>query len=132
MSAEQTFPADIPVPLEKRPVVGSEATGRVRGWLTERSRADARGYATGFLAVVLAAVIGVALAPIVDVKGALLLLLGAVMIAAWSGGLGPGLATTLLAAVANASLFMRTGASLTTVPTGDAVSPSRSRVAISV
>ena len=57
-----------------------------------------------------------------DAKSASLLLLGAVMVAAWFGGLGPGLATALLAAVASASLFMPIGVSSTTVHAGDALS----------
>jgi signal transduction histidine kinase/ActR/RegA family two-component response regulator len=62
------------------------------------------GYAIGLGAVVLAAVIKLALDPFIDFETPLLLFLGAVMTAAWYGGFRPGLATTLLAALA--SLFM--------------------------
>jgi signal transduction histidine kinase/CheY-like chemotaxis protein len=102
--------------------VAGQATERMGGWLAGRSRGGVRGYATGFLAVVLAAAVALALAPFVDAKSAFLLLLGAVMIAAWLGGLGPGLATALLAAGASASPFMPTGFSMTTVRAGDALS----------
>jgi len=101
--------------------VGSEATERMSGWLAGRSRGDARGYAIGLLAVVLAVAVEIALDPFVDTKSAFLLLLGAVMAAAWFGGLGPGLATALLAAV-SASLFRPIGVSSTTAHAGDALS----------
>ena len=93
----------------KGPIVGSKAPERTGGWLAVRSRGGVRGYAIGLLALVLAAAVALALAPFVDAKSASLLLLGAVMVAAWFGGLGPGLATALLAAVASASLFTPTG-----------------------
>jgi signal transduction histidine kinase/CheY-like chemotaxis protein len=102
--------------------VGSQATEGMGGWLAGRSRGGVRGYAIGLLAVVLAAAVELALDPFVDTKSAFLLLLGAVMTAAWFGGLGPGLATALLAAVASASLFMPIGVSSTTVHAGDALS----------
>jgi signal transduction histidine kinase/CheY-like chemotaxis protein len=101
---------------------GTIVAERTGGWLAVRSRGGVRGYAIGLLALVLAAAVALALAPFVDVKSASLLLLGAVMVAAWFGGLGPGLATALLAAVASASLFMPAGSSLTTVHAGDALS----------
>jgi signal transduction histidine kinase/ActR/RegA family two-component response regulator len=102
--------------------VGSEATERMGGWLAGRSRGDARGYAIGLLAVVLAAAVELALHPFVDTKSALLLLLGAVMTAAWFGGLGPGLAAALLAAVASSSLLRPVDGSSTTVLAGDTLS----------
>ena len=72
--------------------------------------------------MVLAAAAELALDPFVDAKSAFLLLLGAVMTAAWFGGLGPGLAAALLAAVASASFFVGTGVSSTTAHAGDALS----------
>jgi signal transduction histidine kinase/CheY-like chemotaxis protein len=93
----------------------------MNGWLEARSRGGAGGYAIGLLAVVLAAAVGLALDPFVDAKSASLLLLGAVMTAAWFGGLGPGLATALLAAVGSVSLFTPIGVSSTTVHAGEAL-----------
>jgi signal transduction histidine kinase/ActR/RegA family two-component response regulator len=55
--------------------------------------------------VLLAATLQIALEPSIDGQTPFLLLLGAVTAAAWSGGLRPGLATTLMAALAD-SLFM--------------------------
>jgi signal transduction histidine kinase/CheY-like chemotaxis protein len=81
-----------------------------------------RGYAIGLLAVVLATSAALALRPFVDTKSAFLLLLGAVMTAAWFGGLGPGLAASLLASLAGAFLFVGTGDSSTTAHAGDALS----------
>jgi signal transduction histidine kinase/CheY-like chemotaxis protein len=92
------------------------------GSLAGRSREDARGDTIGLLAVVLAAAVALALAPFVDSKGAFLLLLGPVMIAAWFGGLGPGLATALLAAAVSASPSMPTGFSWTAAHAQDALS----------
>ena len=99
----------------------SQATERMNGWLEGRSRGGVRGYAIGLLAMVVAAAVGLALDPFVDAKSASLLLLGAVMTAAWLGGLGPGLATTLLAAVGGVSLFTPSGVSSTTVHAGEAL-----------
>jgi signal transduction histidine kinase/ActR/RegA family two-component response regulator len=82
---------------------------------------DAGGYAIGLWALALAAALALALAPFVEANGAFLLLLGAVITAAWFGGLGPGLATALLAAAASASPFMPTGLSSTTVHAGYAL-----------
>jgi signal transduction histidine kinase/CheY-like chemotaxis protein len=100
--------------------VPSQAIERMGGWLAGRSRASAGGYAVGFAAVLLAAGVGLALGPVVGPKSALLLLLGAVMAAAWLGGLGPGLATALLAGGASVSLFVSIGGSSTTARAGDA------------
>ena len=102
--------------------MASQATEQMGGRLAGWSRGGVRGYAIGLLAVVLAAVVELALDPFVDTKSAFLLLLGAVMTAAWLGGLGPGLATTLLAAIASVSLLMPTGVSPTSVHAGDALS----------
>jgi signal transduction histidine kinase/CheY-like chemotaxis protein len=101
--------------------VASQATERMAGWVAERSRGGAGGYAIGLLAVLLAAGVEIALGPVVGAKSAFLLLLGAVMAAAWFGGLGPGLVAALLAAVASASLFMSIGGSSTTALAGDAL-----------
>jgi len=93
----------------------------MNGWLEGRSQGGVGGYAIGLLAVVLAAAVGLALDPFMDAKSGSLLLLGAVMTAAWFGGLGPGLATTLLAAVGSVSLFTPIGVSSTTVHAGEAL-----------
>ena len=122
MSVEQALPAAAHLRREKGPIAGSVATGRVGGWLLERSRGQARGYAIGLLAVVLAVLVQLASAPFIDTQSPFLLLLGAVMTAAWFGGLGPGLATVLLAALASAYRFTPIGASSTTVHAGDALS----------
>jgi signal transduction histidine kinase/CheY-like chemotaxis protein len=122
MSAEHTLPADLHRRREKRPAVGSQATERTGGWVAGRSRGDASGYAIGLLAVVLAAAVALALDPLVDTKSAFLLLLGAVMTAAWFGGTGSGLATALLATGAGASLSTPMGASWTALHGGDALS----------
>jgi signal transduction histidine kinase/CheY-like chemotaxis protein len=102
--------------------VGSEATERMSGWLPGRSRGDAGGYGIGFLAIVLAAGLALVLAPLLDAKSVFLLLLGAVMVAAWFGGLGPGLATALLAVVVSVALPMPTGSSVRTAHGGDVLS----------
>jgi signal transduction histidine kinase/ActR/RegA family two-component response regulator len=102
----------------KRSTVG-RVVAQTAGWLARRSRGDVRGYAIGCLAVVLAAALGLAFDQFVEARSPFLLLLGAVMTAAWLGGLRPGLATTLLASVTSTSLFMPIGVSLTTVHAGD-------------
>ena len=101
--------------------MASEAIERMGGWLAGRSPGSAGGYAVGFAAVLLAASVGLALGPVVGPRSAVLLLLGAVMAAAWLGGLGPGLAAALLAAVANASLLLSMGGPSTTARAGDAL-----------
>lgn len=70
---------------------------RMRRWF-----AGQRAYAIGLAALVLAAGIKLALDP----RTPFLLLLGTVMTAAWYGGLPPGLATTLLAALVGDYLFV--------------------------
>ncbi len=77
------------------------------------------GYAIGLGAVVLAAAFTLALDPFIDPKSPFLLFLGAAMTAAWYGGFGPGLATTLLGALA--SLFMPPRFSLKPGHPGDAI-----------
>jgi len=81
----------------------------IMGWFAGRNR----GYAIGLVAVVLAAAINLALDPFIDTKSLFPLFLGAVMTAAWYGGLSPGLATTLLAALAGDYLFLPPRFSLT-------------------
>ncbi len=62
-------------------------------------------YAIGLLGIVLAAGINVPVDPEADTRTAFLLLLVAVMAAAWHGGLLPGLSTTLLSALVGDYLF---------------------------
>ena len=81
-----------------------------------------RGYALGFAAVVLAVAIRLALDPFIDTKTFFPLFLGAVMTAAWYGGLSPGLATTLLAALAGDYLFLPPRFSFTVAHHGDFIS----------
>ncbi len=102
-------------------LVEIQAAERMGGWRAGRFRGNLRGYAIGLLAVSLAAAVELALAPSGETKTAFLLLLGAVMTAAWFGGLWPGLATALLAAVASASLLVPIGVPSTTVHIGDAL-----------
>ena len=122
VSAEQSLAGDLHRPREKRTTVENEATGWTRGWLGWRTRGNALGYAIGILAVLLAIAAENRLDPYVNTKSSFLLLLGAVLAAAWFGGLGPGLVTSLLAAIASASLFRTIGDSLTTVHGRDALS----------
>jgi signal transduction histidine kinase/CheY-like chemotaxis protein len=103
-------------------MVGSEATGRKAGRLAQRVRGDASGYAIGLLALGLVAAVQFGLAPFVSTESLFLLFLGAVMTAAWFGGLGPGLATVLLAALAGASRLTPISASSATVHAVDAFS----------
>ena len=115
MSAEQVLPADIRIRRESEPLVGSEATGQRASRLARRVRGNARGYAIGLFALGLVAAAKLALAPWVGAESPFLLLLGAVMVAAWFGGLGPGLATVAVAALASATGFTPIGASPATV-----------------
>jgi signal transduction histidine kinase/CheY-like chemotaxis protein len=101
-------------------MVGSEAPGRRIGRFAQRVRGDARGYAIGLLALGLVAGAKLVFAPFVGTESPFLLLLGAVMAAAWFGGLGPGLVTVLLAALASASRFTPISASSATVQAVDA------------
>ena len=94
-----------------------QATERMRPWF-----AGQRAYAIGLVALVLAAGIKLALDPLIDTKTAFLLLLGTVMTAAWYDGLLPGLATTLLPALAGDYLFVPASSSLTSGHAGDAIS----------
>src|SRR5688572_1980934 len=67
------------------------------------------GYGAGLAAVLTAAALKLALAPLDDRMSPFSLFLGAVMVAVWFGSWGPGLATTLLAALAGALFFMPSG-----------------------
>jgi K+-sensing histidine kinase KdpD len=80
-----------------------------------------RPYVIGLGTLVLAAAAKVAVDPLVDTRTPFLLLLGAVMTAAWYGGLLPGLATTLLAALVGDYLFVSAGASITSGDAGAAL-----------
>jgi signal transduction histidine kinase/CheY-like chemotaxis protein len=63
-----------------KPIVGSEWLGRTGSWLAGRTRAEARGYAIGLLALVLAAGLALLIVPFVNATSALLLLLGSVIV----------------------------------------------------
>ncbi len=63
-----------------KPIVGSEGLGRTGSWLAGRSRAEARGYAIGLLALVVAAGLVLLVVPFVNATSALLLLLGSVIL----------------------------------------------------
>jgi signal transduction histidine kinase/CheY-like chemotaxis protein len=112
MSAEQSV-SPVDRPQAKEPLAGSQDSERTGGGFARRLG----GYAIGLGGVVLAAAVKLALEPFIDASP-LLLFLGAVMSAAWYGGFGPGLATTLLAALA--SLLMSPRFSLTPGHPGDA------------
>jgi signal transduction histidine kinase/CheY-like chemotaxis protein len=89
------------------------------GWLGRRGW----GYVAGVGGVLLAAGLKLALGSIIDANSFLLLLLGAVTGAAWLGGARPGLATTLLGALAGSIVVM---------PTGFAIPPADPAGAISL
>jgi signal transduction histidine kinase len=72
-----------------------------------------RAYAIGLAVLVLAAAVKLSFDPLADARTPFLLLLGTVMTAAWYGGLLPGLATTLLAALVGDYLFVPAGSSFT-------------------
>jgi signal transduction histidine kinase/CheY-like chemotaxis protein len=86
-----------------------------------RGFAGPRAYATGLVAVVVAAGCKLALGPATETKGPLFLLLGVVLTAAWLGGLLPGLATTLLTALIGDYLFVPPASSFTAGHVGEAV-----------
>jgi hypothetical protein len=73
--------------------------------LQGRGLAEGRAYAIGLMTLVLAAGCKLALNEVAGPKTAGLLLLGTVLTVAWSGGLLPGLATTLLAALVGKTGF---------------------------
>ncbi len=77
--------------------------------------------AVGLTSLVLAAAIKLGLTPQGDARTPFLLLLGAVLAAAWYGGLWPGLATTLLAAVVGDYLFVPADSSFTSGHAREAV-----------
>jgi signal transduction histidine kinase/ActR/RegA family two-component response regulator len=89
--------------------------GRARGF------AERRACAIGLLAVALATIVELALDPLVEPRIPYLLLLGAVMTAAWYGGPLPGLVTTLLAALVGNYLFGPARSSLGADHAGDAL-----------
>jgi signal transduction histidine kinase/CheY-like chemotaxis protein len=97
-----TVPTDGPV----------EGRRKVPGW----------GYGLGLMAVLAVTGIKLALGPFIDAKSPFLLFLGVVMAAAWFGGLKPGLATTLMAALAGGFVFMPAGFPLFPAHPGDAIS----------
>jgi signal transduction histidine kinase/ActR/RegA family two-component response regulator len=102
-------------------MVDTETTWWTGGWLVQRSGKDIRAYVIGLVAVVLATAVSLVLEPFVDSKSAFLLLLGAVTAAAWLGGLGPGLSTTFLAAVASVARFAPISLPWTVAEVGDAL-----------
>ncbi len=59
MGVEHSLAADLQRPRPKGPMAGSEATERMGGWLSERSRGALRGYAIGLVAVILVRPLGV-------------------------------------------------------------------------
>src|SRR5947209_18555456 len=71
-----------------------------------RVRQHLTGYGAAVLAVGLALAVKVAIAREWAVEGPFLLFLGAVLFAAWFGGVGPGLAATVLAALAADYFFL--------------------------
>ncbi len=102
--------------------MGSQATvGQLPGGFAQPLPGKVRGYLIGFLALACAVSIDLAFGPLVDTRSAFLLLLAAVMTAAWFGGLGPGLATTVLAASASASRVAPIGVSWIDAHAGDAL-----------
>ena len=75
--------------------------------------ASQRAYAIGLTALFVAVGLKLAIDPGSDTRTPFLLLLGTVMTAAWYGGLLPGLATTLLAALVGDYLFVPASSSFT-------------------
>jgi signal transduction histidine kinase/CheY-like chemotaxis protein len=94
-----------------------QAVRRIGRWF-----AGQRAYAIGLAALVLGVGVKLALDPRSDTRTPFLLLLGTVMTAAWYGGLLPGLATTLLAALVGDYLFVAASSSFTSGHAGDALS----------
>jgi len=72
-----------------------------------------QAYAIGLGVLALAAAVKLTFHPLADARTPFLLLLGTVLTAAWYGGLLPGLATTLLAALVGDYLFVPAGSSFT-------------------
>lgn len=94
-----------------------QATEHMGRWFAGR-----RAYAIGLVVLVLATGIKLALDPLIDTRTPFLLLLGTVMTAAWYGGLLPGLATTLLAALVGDYFFMPASSSFASGYAGNAIS----------
>jgi signal transduction histidine kinase/ActR/RegA family two-component response regulator len=103
--------------FETGPLAEDQAVERMGRWF-----AGQRAYAIGLVTLVLAAGIKLALDPLVDTRTPFLLLLGTVLTAAWYGGLLPGLATTLLAALVGDYLFVPASSSFTSGHAADAIS----------
>ena len=78
----------------------------IMGWSAGRNRGYAIGLVAVVVAVVLAAAIKLALDPFIGTGGLFLLFSVAVLIAAWYGGLMPGLTTTLLAGAVGGFFFV--------------------------
>ena len=83
------------------------------GWLGR----EGWGFAAGVGGVLTAGALKLAFGPIIEGNIFFLLLLGSITGAAWLGGARPGLATTLLGAIAASNVVMRTGFA---VPPADA------------
>lgn len=98
------------------PVAEHQATEHMGRWFAGR-----RAYAIALVVLVLATGIKLALDPLIE-RTPFLLLLGIVMTAAWYGGLLPGLATTLLAALVGDYFFMSASSSFASGYAGNAIS----------
>ena len=75
-------------------------------------RSEVWGFAAGTCAVLTIGALRLGLGSLIDGSGLFVLLLGAVTAAAWLGGPRPGLATTLLGALASSNTIRSTGAVL--------------------
>ena len=84
--------------------------------------AGPRLYAAGLIVLLLATGIRLALDPLVDTRAPFLLLLVVVTAVAWSGGLLPGLAATLLVTVAGDYFFVPARSGFSSAHAGDAIS----------
>lgn len=80
-----------------------------------------RGYGIALLAVALAFAIRLILAPLIREESSFLLFFGAVTIAAWCGGLGPGLLATITAGTLNTVWFLPSQPLLFDLTRGDMV-----------
>jgi signal transduction histidine kinase/CheY-like chemotaxis protein len=92
--------------------------GPAIGWLDRQGW----GFAAGVGGILMAAAIKLVLGPIIDGNSFFLLLLGAVTAAAWLGGAKPGLATTLLGALAGSTIVMPDGFAMPPADPADAIS----------
>lgn len=107
-------------PILRAPERGSPLTieSPPSGWLGR----EGWGFAAGVGGVLTAAALKLALGPIIDGNSLFLLLLGSVTGAAWLGGARPGLATTLLGAIAASNVVMHSGFAIPPADPADAVS----------